>query len=176
MNKKKVYLIYDFLTEAGGLERLMAMHGKALQNAGYEVKLLFGCVNPELAKEDVFDGLEVVDFSKIEGGEIRKILHNMLGHNKIRDYSDADCIVSYSFPSNMLIKNLKCKKVMYMNHYPNFLYLPLKDRLTWIDSPKRAMSVFTGFLGGSFLKRIDKKLTEDLDLVFIQNCLYLCEN
>ncbi len=165
--KGKVYLIYDFLTEGGGLERLMAMHGKALKKAGYDVKLLFGVVDEKLAKEDMFSGLKIEDFSKTKGSELRKIILNMLGKNKLEKYKEADCFISYSFPSNFLIRRFKTKKIMYMNHYPNFLYLPFKQRVKWIASPKRVLAFTAGFSLGGVLKKLDKKLVEALNLVFI---------
>jgi len=165
--KRKIYLVYDFLTEEGGLERLMAMHGRALQKQGYEVKLIYGCVDPKLAREDMFSKLKIEDFSSVKGSELKKILMNLLGFNKLKKYSDADCFISYSFPSNFLLRKFKCKKIMYMNHYPNFLYLPLKSRIKWIATPKRALAFILGILFGGVLKKMDKKLVDDLDLVFI---------
>lgn len=167
MEKKKIYLIYDFLTEAGGLERLMAMHGKALQKQGYDVKLLFGCIDPKLAKEDMFSGLKIEEFSLVKGNETKKIIMNLFGFNKLKKYKDADCFISYSFPSNFLIRKFNCKKAMFLPHYPNFLYLPLKERIKWIASGKRIMAFVSGILFGSILKKLDKKLANKLDLVFI---------
>lgn len=167
MKKKKIYLIYDFLTEAGGLERLMTIHGKALKKQGYDVKLVFGCIDPKLAKEDMFSGLEIKDFSLTKGSELKKIIMNLFGFNKLKQYKDADCFISYSFPSNFLIRKFNCKKVMFMSHYPNFLYLPLKERIKWIASPKRILAFISGVLFGYLLKRLDKNLVNELDLVFI---------
>ena len=47
----KIYLVYDFLTESGGLEREMANHAKMLIEDGYDVQVLTYHITKRFSKK-----------------------------------------------------------------------------------------------------------------------------
>jgi glycosyltransferase involved in cell wall biosynthesis len=157
----KFVLMYDLLTELGGIEKLMSVHAKFLKEEGHEVRLLFGAVNPAMLKH--FEGLQVEAYGK-------SVLKSLLGFNALKNIiKPDDIIISYSFPVNYAIRKFKNRKIQYMNHYPNFLYLPFKEKLIWANTPLRKIAVLASIFGGWFLRRLDRKLVKQNSIVFVNS-------
>ncbi len=168
----KVCLIYDFLTESGGLEREMANHAKMLKEEGFDVEVLTYHYDKEVLKRTGFDKIKVKNISFIKTNYeflniFISILSSFLGIYKLKE--NADLFITYSFPANYLIRNKKVKKINFMNHYPHFLYLKGKEKITWATSTKGIKRLFvvilSWFLGGYF-KIIDRKLVRKSNLCF----------
>jgi glycosyltransferase involved in cell wall biosynthesis len=163
--KKSFVLVYDFLAEPGGLEKLMSIHARYLKEEGHDVKILFGSINKDLVK--MYDGFEVIEYGKCGSG-MAKVLLGILGFNRLKKIiKPDDIIISYSFPVNVTIRNFPNKRITYLNHFPNFLYLPFKEKWVWANDMKRKVSLLVSLLCGSLLKRLDKKLVNRSDLIFI---------
>lgn len=165
--KPRFVLMYDFLYEAGGLEKLMTIHARFIKKMGYDVKLIFGDVNPKMLVDKNFTNLEVEEYGNNNGKGFVKVFLNLLGKNKINKVVDKnDIIISYSFPANFTMRKLDNKKVFYMNHFPNFLYLPLGERFVWANNLGRKISFASGLVLGSVIKRIDRKLVKKNAVIF----------
>ena len=170
MKKQRFVLMYDFLFEVGGLEKLMALHAGYLKKAGYEVILLFGAIDPEILKHKTFEGLRLENYGTMARDSFFKVLAGIFGFNRLSDLiKPEDILVSYSFPVNYSIRRFKNRKIQYMNHFPNFLYLPFKEKLIWANNPIRKIATFFSFIAGPFLKRLDKKLVKKNILLFEKN-------
>jgi len=167
---KRFILCYDFLTEIGGLERLMAVHAKFLKNAGYRVKLIFGEMNRELAANEIFSGLDLEEFGSKYLSGAGKILCGIIGKNYLKNIIQPDdTLISYSFPMNITLRNFNNTKIQYLNHFPNFLYLPIRERWAWANNTKRKIAFFYSLLLGSMTKKLDKKYVDKNDLIFVNS-------
>ena len=167
---KRFILCYDFLTEIGGLERLMAVHAKFLKNAGYRTKLIFGEINKTLASNEIFAGLDIEEFGSknLTGGT--KTLAGIMGVNSLKEIiQPEDILISYSFPMNITLRKFNNMKILYLNHFPNFLYLPLKDRWLWANNTKRKMAFFYSLFLGPITKKLDKKYVSKNSLIFVNS-------
>jgi glycosyltransferase involved in cell wall biosynthesis len=165
----KVCLVYDFLTEYGGIERLMVNHARMLQEQGIEVEILTCYYDKKVLEKMGFGNIKVTNISSIKmPSEFLSLVLCFLGFNKLKKIS-SDLIMSYSFPSNFLIRNLQLKKIDYMNHVPRFLYMSTNDRWDWAKSTpglKRPVSFILSLLFNEELIKLDKKLVNKNKLVF----------
>jgi len=171
MESKKIrfVLMYDFLYEVGGLEKLMAIHANYLKKAGYEVLLLFADIDKEILKHKTFEKLPLQKYGSIKINKLpfANVLLAIMGFNKLKKIiNPKDIIISYSFPVNFTIKKFQNKKILYMNHFPNFLYLPFKERIIWANNIQRKIAVLSSIFSGSLLRKIDKKLVKKNILIF----------
>ncbi|MBI2498618.1 glycosyltransferase [Candidatus Woesearchaeota archaeon] len=169
----KIYLIYDFLTEPGGLERLMANHAKMLKEDGFEVEVLTYHYNEEVIKRAGFESITIKNISVVKTRSeliniFLSVFLSFFGINKLRD-CNPDLFITYSFPANYLIRNKRIRRINYMNHYPHFLYLKGKEKTEWASSIKGfkrwAVTISSWFLGWYF-KKLDVGLVRKSDLNF----------
>jgi len=117
---KRFLLMYDFLHEIGGIERLMCTHAKYLLSAGHRVKLLFGSIDKKLLSDDIYKGLEIEEYGPKIKEPTLKLLGSIIFKNKLKEIIQPDdIIISYSFPINIAIRKFNNIKIMYMNHFPN---------------------------------------------------------
>ncbi len=172
MNKKTIFLIYEFLSEQGGLEREIISHARFLEESGYNVKILTCHLDKNLLKLLPFDGLDVEEISLFKTKyESLNLVLCMIGLNKLK-YYNPDIFLSYSFPSNYLIRNKKSKKINYVNHLPHFIYLNDKELDEWSKSTqgiKRNIASFIGKYFGKRLRRLDNKLMKSQNLIFMNS-------
>ncbi|PIN94017.1 hypothetical protein COU54_00600 [Candidatus Pacearchaeota archaeon CG10_big_fil_rev_8_21_14_0_10_31_24] len=170
--KKTICLVYEFLTEQGGLEREIINHANYLKEAGYDVTILTCHLDEKLLKLLPFDGLKIKVLAKIKTDyETVSLAQCFMGLSNIDKYNP-DLFLTYSFPANVLIKNKKCKKINYVNHFPHFLYLDKEEREEWASSTqgiKRKASVFIAKYFEKGLKKLDKKLLKKNRLIFMNS-------
>ncbi len=168
----KICMIYDFLTEAGGLERELANHAKMLIEEGFEVEVLTYCYDEEVLQKTGFDGIKIKNISFLKTrfeflNVFMSIFFSFLGIHKLKE--NADLFVTYSFPANYLIRDKKTKKINFMNHYPHFLYLDKKEKIKWAASTKGlkrwTVTVLSWFLGWYF-RELDRNMVKKCDLCF----------
>ena len=152
----KIILLYDYLSEIGGVERVVATHAKWLKRAGHEVSLAFNYVDKEASNYGFFRGLDIKESCSLKfGSESFKMYSALFGFNKVREYR-LDLAICYSFPSVFISKNMKCKKYFY--YLPmEFIYFPLKKRWEWANDGKRKMAFFGSLFLAPILKIMDKK-------------------
>ncbi len=165
----KISLIYEFLSEQGGLEREIINHANFLKQEGHEVEVLTCHFDKKILELLPFKGIKIKTISKFQTNiESLDLILCFLGFTTINQ-ENPDLFLSYSFPSNLLIKNKKTKKVFYMNHYPHFLYLNFKEKIEWATSTqgiKRWIAVALSLFLGNFLKNLDRKLVTQNNLIF----------
>jgi glycosyltransferase involved in cell wall biosynthesis len=171
----KISFVYEFLTETGGIERLMANNAKMLQEAGFDVEILTCHYNDETLRNTGLDKVKVKNISTVKTPrESLSMALCFLGLNKIKE-NKSDLFISYSFPSNYLIGDVKTKKINFLNHFPRWLNADLKDRYLWAKSTygiKRMVAFFLSILFGKRLRTLDKSLVKNNDLI-ITSCNYL---
>lgn len=166
--------MYDFLSEFGGLERMMFIHANWLSDS-YQSALAFASVNKKteetLRKDfDLKNNIPIMEFSKLKFSEIFKILSLIFSKKEVLKQKP-DSLISYSFLCSYLCYLIKKKyKIPYsivLCHPPNFLYFDsLKDRIAYTNNLKRAIAVILGLLFNPILKRMDVKAIKNADLVF----------
>jgi glycosyltransferase involved in cell wall biosynthesis len=167
MKKKKIILVYDFLKELGGLERMMFFYANCLSKK-YEVELDFGYVSDK-DKEIITKELELNKNIKIKQvgnskNEVKQLASFLLNSKGIDN--DGDLTISFSFMSN---KNAyfdkKLRKTPYISvvcHPPNFLYPVSKG---WINNLPRLFARLLGSLFGSSLRKKDRVYIRNADKV-----------
>lgn len=162
----KIALLYEFLSEQGGLEREIINHSKFLIEEGHDVLILTCHKEKKICKFLPFDNLKIEEISLFRTKfQILNLILCFLGLNNLNKYSP-DLFISYSFPSNFLIRNLRTKKINYINHYPHFLYLKGKYRKEWANTFERKISLLLSFLFGNLFKKVDKFLVKECSLLF----------
>src|SRR3989338_1941391 len=170
--KKHICLIYEFLSEQGGLEREIITHARFLQEAGYKVSILTCHLNPKILELLPFEGLDVRDIGKLKTGiESLDMAICFLGLHNLGKYR-ADAFLSYSFPANYLIRNKKAKKINYVNHYPHYLYLEGEEKKEWAAGTqgiKRKIALLLSLVFGKYLRKLDKKLLWGNNLIFMNS-------
>ena len=66
MDKRKhICLIYEFLSEQGGLERELINHTRFLQEEGYDIEILTCHLDKKILKLLPFEGIKIREISKI---------------------------------------------------------------------------------------------------------------
>jgi glycosyltransferase involved in cell wall biosynthesis len=159
--------MYDMLHEIGGIERLMCTHAKFLLSAGYRVKLLFGSIDKNLLSNEIYKGLEIEEYGPKINEPTLKLLGSIIFKNKLKQIIQSDdVIIAYSFPINAAVRGFNNLKITYLNHYPNFLYLPIKERWTWANNLTRKIAFFYSLFLGPITKYYDKKYIKKCNFVF----------
>jgi len=157
-------LLYDFLSELRGLEKLMAQHARYLQEEGHEVLLLFGAIKPEMLQHKEFEGLNIQAYGKNVFASV------FFGERSLRKIiNPQDILISYSFPVNFTIRNLPNRKIQYLNHFPNFLYLSINERFTWANNGMRKVAVAVSLVAGPIIRWLDKKLVKKNAVIFFNS-------
>lgn len=169
-SKKHICLIYEFLSEQGGLEREIINHANMLKSEGYKVTILTCHLNKSILKDLPFENLNVIDIGPKTGIESLDLILSFLGINSLKKFNP-DGFLSYSFPMNYLIRDKKTKKINYINHYPHFIYLSKKEIREWSKTKgmKRKLSVILGLVLGRWLRNSDKTLIKKNDLNFVNS-------
>jgi glycosyltransferase involved in cell wall biosynthesis len=170
MNKPRILLLYDFLTEVGGIEMLISTHARMLLHAGYPVKLLFGDIDPNLKNNEIYNGLEIEEYDSNKLNGSIKLIGGIIGMNKLKEIIQPnDILISYSFPVNVTLRKFNNIKILYLNHYPNFLWLPIKERWVWANNSQRKIVFFYSIFLGAITKYLDKKYVKNNSLIFINS-------
>src|SRR3989344_1329334 len=168
----KACLIYDFLTEYGGLERVMVNHANMLKEQGFDIEILTCHYDKDVLKKMGFEGFKVTNISSIKTPfEFLSLAFCFLGLNKIKKIN-ADIFLSYSFPSNFLIRKKKAKRANYLNHLSHLLYFNMKDKIEWASSTqglKRWTCVLISVFVKDWLKRLDQRLIKKNNLNFVNS-------
>ena len=152
----KIILLYDYLSEIGGVERVMATHANWLKCAGHEVILLFNYVSKKAREYAFLRGLDIREIAALkQNGESAKIFSALVGLNNLRSYKP-DLVIAYSFPSIFTSRIFDCKRAFY--YLPlEFIYFPIKKRWLWANDLKRKFTFFASLFLGPILKILDKQ-------------------
>ena len=176
--QKNICLVYEFLSEQGGLEREIITHARFLQEAGYKVTILTCHLDPKILTLLPFDGLTIKTISRFKTPyEWLNLALCFLGFNTLKNYHP-DAFLTYSFPSNFLLRRRNTPRINYINHYPHFLYLSPEEKKEWAagtQGVKRAISLWIARILGPYLRAVDKRLVKTNKLNFM-NSLFTQKN
>lgn len=170
----KITLMYDFLKEMGGLERVMFFQANNLISEN-EVELLFSYVS-EAQKKKIIGELTLdkrVTIKQIGAlrNDIVQYVLSVVFPGRLRE--KRDLIISHSFMATRMAFLNKRKTgtpyVVYLHHPPNFLYE--KDIFAWANNISRKFSLPLRFLIGGRLKKEDRQAVRGADLL-IANSKY----
>src|SRR3989344_6617062 len=130
---KKVAIIYEFLSEIGGLERVMVNNYKWLKD-NYDVFLGFAHINKEIAKNEIYKGIKIKKISKfLIKNESLEIMWFCI--NPFIKRLNINLAISHSFLASYYCYRKNIHYIIYLHHPPNFLYPKIEKE--WINSPKR---------------------------------------
>src|SRR3989344_307192 len=168
----KISIVYDFLKELGGLERVMVFQSNLLSKKN-DVELVFGYVSDKekgiISKElKLNDKISIKQIGKGKN-EIVQLIKLFLNNRKL-DNLKTDLIVSHSFmATKMAYKKSKEDKTPYivvMHHPPNFLY---SNSLDWANNVPRFFAYLLGKFIGPIMKKIDKKAVTKSNFVIVNS-------
>lgn len=165
---KKIAIIYEFLSEIGGLETTMVNNYNWLKNK-FDVFLGFAHINKETTKNELYKGIKIKKLSKFliknESVEVIWFCINPF-IRKIR----VNLAISNSFLVSYYCYRKKIPYIIYLHHPPNFLYFKSKqEEKDWVNGPKRYFAWLGGKLIGNWLRKLDKKVVKNARLLFVNS-------
>ncbi|HZX11894.1 MAG TPA: glycosyltransferase family 1 protein [Candidatus Nanoarchaeia archaeon] len=164
-----ITLLYDFLLEEGGLERVMATQARWLAEKN-KVKVSFATVNQRLLY--LFKDVPVGEHNWLWKNPTMRIISTFLNKNVLEESKEAELFVSHSFICTRLAHEMKERHkipyVVYLHHPPNFLYFKGK-RKEWGFDAGRKVAMAAGILFGPVLRSIDKKVVRAADKIFVNS-------
>jgi len=166
---KKIVLLYDFLKEPGGLERVMATQAQCLQKK-YETILSFAFLEPHGEASKLFQGSNFITHGRFFRDINLRIMLSFL----FPRVEHANLYVSHSFICSTIAYRQKLfyrrPYFIYLHHPPLFLHLPSRERRVWSKAAiYRRISFFVGFLGGFLLRPLDKFVVKQADKIFVNS-------
>ena len=165
---KKITLIYDFLKELGGLERVMFFQANKLKKHS-DLKLFFSYISKKERKKIINEleldkniGTYPIGSNK---GEVMQLALSFLFPSRFLKIN-SDLIISHSFMANRMAYYKKNKDgtpyVVMLYHPPNFLYSSVEG---WANTSARIFAKFLGLFFREKLKKIDIKCVRGADRV-----------
>ena len=165
---KKVAIIYEFLSEIGGLERVMINNYKWLKDK-YDVFLGFSYIDKEIEKNEIYNNIKI---KKISAFPINKESLSVMWFciNPFIKRLKVDLAISNSFLTSYYCYRKNIPYIIYLHHPPNFLYFQSRqEEKDWINSPKRFLAWLGGKLIGNWLRNLDKKCVKNARLLFVNS-------
>ncbi len=165
---KKIAIIYEFLSEIGGLERVMVNNYNWLKSK-YKVFLGFAYVNKETRNNELFKKSKIKKISKFPiKNEPLEVLWFCI--NPFIKKLKSDLAISNSFLASYYCYRKKIPYVIYLHHPPNFLYFKSKEEeKEWVNSPKRYLAWLGGKIIGNYLRSMDKKAVKNAKELFVNS-------
>ncbi|MFC1685665.1 glycosyltransferase family 4 protein [Nanoarchaeota archaeon] len=167
---KKITIMYEFLSEPGGLERVLKFQGKALSKHGFEVMYAFAFVDPKL--KNYLKGFKIIEYSpSIIKNEPLQIMSSVFKPSSLKHLESSDLIIVHSFPGSTIANRLFRKKnipyIQYIHHQPQFLY---NSNIQWAKNTwKRRIAFFLGRIFGRYLRMKDKKAVKDAKEILVNS-------
>ncbi len=173
---KRIAVVYDFLSELGGLERVMAVLSRVMNRA--LVDLVFLSVDKDMQKKFEQAYLRPSTPALREAGprfgssQVKIILSFFRGLFGAGPFASlpADLFFSNSFICSYLCYKRKRLKgtpyVVYIQHPPNFLY---GRTFAWVNNISRFIAYTAGFFFSPLLRALDKIAVKHADLVFVNS-------
>ena len=165
---KKIAILYEGLSEIGGLERVMVNNYNWLKNK-FNVFLGFAHINKEIANNELYNGIKIKKISnfpiKNEPTEVMWFCINPF-IKKLK----ADLAISNSFLASYYCYRKKIPYGVYLHHPPKFLYSESKqEEKEWINHPKRFFAWLGGKIIGNWLRNLDKKCVNKAKILFVNS-------
>lgn len=173
---KRVAVVYDFLSELGGLERVMAVLSRVIRWAS--VDLVFLSLDERTRK--IFEQTYLVPplptireaGPRVGSQQLKIIFSFFAGLFGVGPFASlpADLFFSNSFICSYLCHKRKLLKgtpyVVYLQHPPNFLY---QRTFAWANNISRLTAYAAGFFFSPLLRKLDKTAVKRADLVFVNS-------
>src|SRR3989344_2624223 len=148
---RKIAILYEFLSEIGGLERVMVNNYNWLKNK-FDVFLGFAYINKETVDNELYNKIKIKRISNfLIKNESLEVIWFCI--NPIIKRLKIDLAISHSFLSSYYCYRKNIPYIIYLHHPPNFLYPKIERE--WINSPKR----FIAWLGGRLI--VNSNYTKD---------------
>lgn len=164
----EISIVYDFLKEIGGLERVMFFQANVLSKR-YGTDLLFSYVDNNKSQQVTKDlGLnQKIKISSLGSGiESIDLASALLFPGKMKKIRPK-LFISHSFMSSRLCYRNKrrngTKYVVMIHHPPNFLY---GRNMKWANNFPRLMAYAAGSLLGPWMRKEDLAAVKGADLIF----------
>lgn len=154
----KIVIMYDFLSEYGGIERVMTFQAKALRKAGHEVVFAFAYVDRDIARDKI-KNFKVFEYGRFPWrNETLGICSTLITTRNIEEINNADLIICHSFPASYYALGLKKRYgipyILMLHHPPQFIY---NSNWNWAkNSSKRIFAFIMGRLFWGLISRFDK--------------------
>lgn len=171
-----INILYDFLSELGGLERVIFFMGNKLSEK-HRTRLLFSFVDEDFEKEvskiyPLSNQIKIIEMqNRGFKNQSWKLFLSLINPKKLFEYS-GDLIISNSFLCSLMCHKNKIKKhtpyIVYLQHPPNFLY-PSQNMKNWANSFPRKCAVILKIVLGSYLKRKDRIAVRNADRIFVNS-------
>ena len=171
----KIVVLYDFLSELGGIERVIALESHWLQKI--RPTLAFLSVDEKMKREfieqySISKDIPITTVFNFFKNEALAIMLSFLipFSRKIK----ADLILSHGFFSSFLSYKLKkfCgqRYHIFIHHPPNFLYLQYtKEKKVFANSLKRKIAIFMGSFFRPYLRFLDKIIVKNAETLFVNS-------
>lgn len=165
---KKIILLYDFLKEIGGLERVMFFQANLLKKH-HKPELYFSYVSNK-DKDRIIRELELKNNVLVRSlgrinNEFLQLAKSFLLPSRIKKLR-ADLIIANSFMTSRMACYMKKKYgtpyVVVLYHPPNFIYSKVSG---WANNIYRLAGSIWGIAAGGLLKNIDRRAVVNADLV-----------
>lgn len=169
---KKITIMYDFLKELGGLERVMFFQANKLKKY-FDVELLFSYISQN-EKEAIARELGLSKDIKISQighskNEIISLMLAFLFPSRITD-TKTDLLLSHSFMCSRMAYKKKMQDntpyIIMIHHPPNFLY---SRNIQWVNNPARFFAYLLGAVLGPIVKKMDKAAVKNADMVLVNS-------
>lgn len=173
--KKKITILYDFMKEVGGLERVIFFQASALKSS-YAVRLFFSHIS-EKNKKIIASSLGLpadVPLQDIPSpkNEIVQLVRAFLAPSRVRIGRNS-LVITHSYMTTRMAHAQKKRDntpfIIMMHHPPNFLYSHSDHN--WDNNIPRKLGKLLGVYLGPFIKKMDIDSVRAADLV-IANSKY----
>ena len=174
-NKKirKISILYDFLKETGGLERVLFFQAENIRKI-YDVNLFFGYVSDK-AKEKILSNFKVSkNLSINQFGNSKREIPQLIKYflNPRLTKIDSDLLISHSYMSTVasFSKNKKdgTPFIAFIHHPPQYLY----DRnIKYVNNLPRLFAYILGVFFSPFMRKTDRKAVRAASKILV-NSIY----
>jgi len=165
---KKIAILYEGLSEIGGLEVVMINNYNWLKDK-FKVYLGFPHINKEIAKNEIYKGLKIRRISKFPiKNESLEIMWFCV--NPFIKKLKVNLAISHSFLVSYYCYRKKIPYAIFLHHPPNFLYFKSRqDEKDWVNSPKRFFAWLGSKIIGNWLRNLDKKVVKNAKTLFVNS-------
>lgn len=165
---KKISVLYESLSEIGGLERVMVNNYNWLKDK-FDVFLGFSHIKEEIKNNEIYENIKIKRISSfpIKNESLETMWFCI---NPFIKRLKTDLAINHSFLVSYYCYRKKISYVIYIHHPPNFLYFKSRqEEKEWINSPKRFFAWIGGKIIGNWLRNLDKKCVKNARLLFVNS-------
>jgi len=165
---KKIAILYEGLSEIGGLERVMVNNYNWLKTK-FNTYLGFAHINRTISNNELYNNIRIKKISKFPiTNESLEIMWFCI--NPFIKKLKVNLAISNSFLMSYYCYRTKVPYVVYIHHPPNFLYFKSKEEeKEWINHPKRFFAWLGGKVIGNWLRSLDKKVVKNAKEIFVNS-------